>query len=130
MTDFAWPDPQGLLDDLEEYFAEEGATLHIARREDFIAGLERARSAHHYDPQASVHHLAALIFDRVSTRHPLLDGDKRLAWQSAVVFLGLNGQYLDAPEVAAFEIGMAVIKRERPVEDLAVFFAEYCIEDG
>lgn len=130
MTDLTWPDPQALLDDLAEYFEEEGLTLQVVRRDDFEAGLERARLASDYDEGASVFTLAALMFEGVATRHPLVDGNKRLAWQSAVTFLVLNGRYLDAPEVAAFEAGMAVIRRETGPEALAGFFEAHAIAAG
>lgn len=127
MSDLVWPDPQGLLDDLAEYFEEVGQSLVLTDRDGFTAGLNRAQLAAGYDKDATLFILAALMFDGVSTRHPLVDGNKRLAWQSAVTFMGLNDWYLDAPERASFEIGMAVIKRDRPVEDLAAFFQSYAI---
>ena len=127
MTDLVWPDPRALIDDLAEYFEEAGETLRIRQPDDLAAGIERARLARDYDPDATLCTLAALIFDGVSTRHPLVDGNKRLAWQSAVVFLGLNGLYLDAPEVAAFEIGMAVIRHEQTTDDLARFFEAHVV---
>ncbi len=69
--------------------------------------------------------LAVLIFDGIATRHPLVDGRKHLAWVSAVSFLILNGLYLDAPERASFTIGMAMISKEKTVQDLSAFFAEH-----
>lgn len=127
MSEPVWPDPQGLLDYLTEYMIAEGQSLQLARRDDFLAGLDRARSAYGYEPDSTLTHLAALIFDGVATRHPLVDGNKRLAWFSSVSFLILNGKHLDAPEVASFDIGMAVIAKEKTVEDLAAFFEEFCI---
>ena len=128
MIEPIWPDPQALLDDLAEYMAEEGQTLQLTRRDDFLAGLDRARAALGYQPDATLAHLAALIFDGIATRHPLVDGNKRLAWLSAVSFLILNGIHLDAPERASYDIGMAVIAKTRTVADLAAFFTEFAIE--
>jgi len=128
VTGTVWPDPRGILDDLVEYFAEEGETLQVRDPDGVSAGIDRARTAAGYQPDASAFTLAALIFEGVSTRHPLVDGNKRLAWQSAVTFLGLNGWYLDAPEVASFEIGMAVIEHRQPVAALAAFFERQAIE--
>lgn len=42
-------------------------------------------------------------------------------------FLELIGRHLDAPEVAAFEAGMAVIRREFPVEDLTAFLERWSV---
>ena len=125
MTAPVWPDPQSLLDGLSEYMESEGQRMQVARHDDFLAGLERARLAYDYTPDATLADLAALIFDGIATRHPLVDGNKRLAWVSAVSFLILNGVYLDAPERASYAIGMAVIAKEKTVEDLAAFFTEH-----
>ncbi|MEM7745807.1 MAG: Fic family protein [Pseudomonadota bacterium] len=105
----------------------QGADLKVRAPDDVIAGFERARSAHQYEPDASPFHLAALMFEGITTRHPLVDGNKRLGWLGAVVFLDLNGWYLDAPEVASFEIGMAVIEHREPLDALAAFFERYAI---
>ena len=70
---------------------------------------------------------AAVLFDGVPARPALLNGNERLAWQSLTVFLALNDLYLDAPEQAAFEIGMAVITKDRTVDDPAAFIGRYAL---
>ncbi|MEM7177078.1 MAG: Fic family protein [Pseudomonadota bacterium] len=125
MTDYIWPEPDGILAYLRDLMAGTGATLQVASHDDLIAGFDRARTAHQYQPEAPPHHLAALLFDGIATRHALVDGNKRLAWLGAVVFLDLNGVYLDAPEQASFDIGMAVIARTQTTDDLAAFFQTY-----
>ena len=128
MSDYVWPDPQGILAYLSDLMARDGAALKVRSKDDLEAGFARARTALDYTPGATPFHLAALMFDGIATRHPLVDGNKRLAWLGAVVFLDLNGWYLDAPEVASFEIGMEVIGRTKTTEDLAAFFRQYAIE--
>nr|WP_285672036.1 Fic family protein [Limibaculum sp. NKW23] len=108
--------------------ARHGAELQIRSPDDLFAGFDRARLAQQYAPDASPHHLAALMFEGIATRHPLVDGNKRLAWLAAVVFLDLNGVYLDAPEQAAFAAGMAVIGGADP-ETLETFFAAHGIAE-
>lgn len=49
----------------------------------------------------------ALLHSLVSN-HGLVDGDKRLGWQAAVVFLWINGQDVDAPEDDAFDLVVSV----------------------
>ena len=128
MSDYVWPDPQGILAYLSDLMARDGAELKVRAPEDLAAGFARAQTALDYTDDATPFHLAALMFDGIATRHPLVDGNKRLAWLGAVVFLDLNGWYLDAPEVASFEIGMEVIGRTRTVEDLAAFFERYSVD--
>jgi len=124
---YLWPDPQALLDDLEELFQEHGQTLVVRAPDDLTAGFERAKTCAGYEPEAGAAKIAAILFDGVATRHALLDGNKRLAWQSLTVFLALNDRYLDAPEQAAFEIGMGVITKDRTVDDLAAFVERYVV---
>ncbi|QFZ16727.1 type II toxin-antitoxin system death-on-curing family toxin [Saccharothrix syringae] len=47
---------------------------------------------------------AAVLMQSVLRNHPLVDGNKRLGWMSAFVFLGLNGLDLDAPEDDAYDL--------------------------
>jgi death-on-curing protein len=124
---YVWPDPRALLDDLEELFQEHGRTLVVRAPDDLTAGFERAKTFAADEPEAGAAKIAAILFDGVATRHALLDGNKRLAWQSLTVFLALNDLYLDAPEQAAFEIGMGVITKDRTVDDLAAFVETYVV---
>ncbi len=121
---FEWPDLTALLDDFEEYFEDIGQTLKIADMNDLEAGFDRARNALNYLPEADAAQLAALIFDGVATRHALIDGNKRLAWQGMTTFLDMNDIWFDAGELEAAEIALAVVGRQATVEDLARFIRE------
>jgi len=46
--------------------------------------------------------------DSLVGNHALVDGNKRLAWAAAAVFLWINGHNLDAPEDGAFDLMIAV----------------------
>jgi len=56
----------------------------------------------------SVHLKAAVLLESIVRNHPLVDGNKRLGWLATVVFLGLNGIDLDAPDDSAYELVMAM----------------------
>jgi death-on-curing protein len=51
---------------------------------------------------------AAVLLESLMRNHPLVDGNKRLGWMSVVVFLGLNGLELDAPEDDAYDLVIGV----------------------
>ena len=106
MSRFEWPDLRALLDDFAEYLGESGAQLVVVSPGDLEAGVERARLAEQYDADLAACDQGALLFDGVATRHALLDGNKRLAWQAMTTFLLLNGLYLDAPEREAAGFGV------------------------
>lgn len=56
---------------------------------------------------------AAALLDSLVRNHALLDGNKRLGWLATVVFLGLNGCDLQAPDDDAFALVMAVARGEQ-----------------
>jgi len=51
---------------------------------------------------------AAALLHSLARNHPLVDGNKRLAWLSTYVFLAKNGVELDAEEDAAYDFVIAV----------------------
>ena len=82
------------LDQLREH-----GGLHGIRDENTLeSALARARSKWAYDGIEDLPTLAAAYGYGLATSHPYRDGNKRIAFLSMVVFLGLNGWDLDAPE--------------------------------
>ncbi|MEM8590702.1 MAG: type II toxin-antitoxin system death-on-curing family toxin [Pseudomonadota bacterium] len=130
MSTYIWPDNQAILDDFADYFSEIGQELQIVSKDDLQAGFDRVRNAFGDKPDADAAELAALIFESVSSRHALVDGNKRLAWQAMTVFLDMNGVWFDAPEKASFDIAMAVVEHTKTVEHLAEFIREHTSTEG
>lgn len=46
--------------------------------------------------------------ESIVRNHPLVDGNKRLGWNSAVIFLGLGGVFIEAPDDEAYDLVIAV----------------------
>lgn len=51
---------------------------------------------------------AAALLHSLAGNHPLVDGNKRLAWLATYVFLAKNGLVLDADDDVAFELVVGV----------------------
>jgi death-on-curing protein len=51
---------------------------------------------------------AAVLLESLTRNHALVDGNKRIGWLAAVVFLRLNGLTLDAPDDEAYDLVIAV----------------------
>ena len=51
---------------------------------------------------------AAVLLESIVRDHPLVDGNKRLSWVAVVVFYGLNGLALRAPEDPAYDLVIVV----------------------
>jgi death-on-curing protein len=60
------------------------------------------------DAYPTAHGKAAALLHSLCSNHGLIDGNKRLAWATAAVFLWINGYDLDAPEDGAFDLVIAV----------------------
>ncbi|KQP97502.1 MULTISPECIES: type II toxin-antitoxin system death-on-curing family toxin [unclassified Rathayibacter] len=60
------------------------------------------------DAYPSLFEKAAVLLESIVRNHPLVDGNERLGWLSAVVFLGLNAVALDAPDDAAYDLVIGV----------------------
>ena len=68
---------------------------------------------------------AAVLLESIVRNHALVDGNKRLGWLATVVFYGLNDVVLDAPDGEAYELVMAVARREPPVKEIAAALATW-----
>lgn len=68
---------------------------------------------------------AAALLDSLVGNHALVDGNKRLGWLAVVVFYGLNDVDLDAPDDPAYELVMAVARREMSIEEIASVLVQW-----
>ena len=62
---------------------------------------------------------AAALLESIVSNHALVDGNKRLGWLAVVVFFGLNGIDLDAPDDPAYDLVMAVARGEPDLDTVA-----------
>lgn len=62
---------------------------------------------------------AAALLESVVGNHALVDGNKRLGWLAVVVFHGLNGVELDAPDDDAYALVVAVASGRMVLSDVA-----------
>ena len=69
--------------------------------------------------------LAAAYGFGITRNHPFVDGNKRAAFASIVVFLGLNGLELDAPAEAATAVILGLAAGELTEEFLARWIADH-----
>jgi death-on-curing protein len=82
------------LDQLREHGGLQGV-----RDENALgSALARARNQWAYESVSDPAALAAAYGYGIAKSHPHRDGNKRIAFLAMVVFLGLNGWDLDAPE--------------------------------
>lgn len=72
----------------------------------------------------SLHTKAAALLHSLVRNHALVDGNKRLGWLAAAVFLDLNGQPPELSDDAAFGLVMSVADGTLDVDEIAERLAE------
>ncbi|MEP6630830.1 MAG: type II toxin-antitoxin system death-on-curing family toxin [Lapillicoccus sp.] len=68
---------------------------------------------------------AAVLLESVVSNHPLVDGNKRLAWLATVVFYGLNGETLGAPDDDAYDLVIAMASGQLGYREAAAVLARW-----
>ncbi len=72
------------------------------------------------DAYPTIHEKAAALLHSLAKNHPLVDGNKRLAWAATIVFLYVNGHDVVAGDDEAYDFVIAVADGSRgDVADLA-----------
>jgi death-on-curing protein len=92
------------LDQLREH----GGLRGIRDENALESALARARNKWAYESISDPAVLAAAYGYGLATNHPYHDGNKRIAFLAMVIFLGLNGWDLEAPEADVVAIMLAL----------------------
>ncbi|HEX6985079.1 MAG TPA: type II toxin-antitoxin system death-on-curing family toxin [Planctomycetaceae bacterium] len=71
--------------------------------------------------------VAAVYMYHLAQNHAFVDGNKRVAAVSAIVFLALNGRDLDAPDDELENLVLSVARGETRKEEIANFLRRYCV---
>lgn len=66
---------------------------------------------------------AAALLESIVRNHPLADGNERLGWLSVVVFCGLNGWEVEAPDDAVYRLVVAVAEGALEWKEIAAELA-------
>ena len=87
------------------------------------SALARPENLAHYD-EPSVFELAAAYAYGLARNHPFVDGNKRIAFVTAVLFLEKNGQGFAASEVEATMTFLRLAAGEIEESELAAWFRD------
>jgi len=102
---------------------EHGGLIGIRDENALESALARAKQRWAYESGSSLPRLAASYAFGISSNHPFRDGNKRVAFLSAAIFLGLNGYDLVAPEDEVVETMLALASGKLSEEALTEWFA-------
>ena len=98
---------------------EHGGLLGIRDENALESALARPRQRWLYEPDSDLAGLAAGYVFGICTSHPFRDGNKRISFLAAVVFLELNGLDFVAPGDEVVETIMALASGKLDEESLA-----------
>jgi death-on-curing protein len=102
-----------------EALAEHGGREGIRDESLLDSALARPRNLLAYGKGPDLARLAAAYAVAVARNHPFADGNKRAAFLSVGLFLGLNGYRLTADKVEATRVMLSVASGEFPEEGFA-----------
>jgi death on curing protein len=114
-----WIDKEALILLHAESLAEHGG-LEGLRDEGLLdSALARPLNVHAYEEVTDIAGLAAAYGVGVARNHPFADGNKRAAFLSVGLFVGLNGQRLVADKADAIRVMLAVAAGELSESEFA-----------
>jgi death on curing protein len=124
MSEPRWLDIDIVLDFHAEQLALFGGADGLRDRGLLESALARPINKFTYG-EADLAVLAAAYGFGIARNHPFVDGNKRTALASMIVFLGLNRIDLDAPQEAATAIVLGLAAGEVAEDVLARWIAEH-----
>lgn len=100
---------------------EHGGLIGLRDENALESALARARQRWHYAEGTDIAELAAAYMYGLCSNHPFQDGNKRVSFLAAVVFLGLNGYTFKATDDDVVAKTLALAAREISEVDLATW---------
>jgi death-on-curing protein len=127
MNEPNWVDRQVLLAIQSELLNRFGGLAGIRDEGLLDSAINKPKNLFAYG-QPTVFELAASYAMGLVKNHPFLDGNKRIRFMAAYVFLGANGWSLEATEEEAVLETLALAAGERAEVDYAAWLARNSVE--
>ena len=91
--------------------------------------LSKPQQLYNYKPESTLFDLATAYSFGLAKNHPFVDGNKRIAFTIAAVFLELNGQVLNAPEAEVVVFFKALASGDLSEEALSQWLSDRSSDD-
>ena len=127
MNEPNWVDRQVLIAIQSELLNRFGGLAGIRDEGLLDSAINKPKNLFAYG-QPTVFELAASYATGLVKNHPFLDGNKRIGFMAAYVFLGANGWSLEATEEEAVLETLALAAGERAEADYAAWLARNSVE--
>lgn len=119
MKEPAWLLPEAVIVVQEMQIARFGGSGGLRDAGLLESALARPVNKHAYDPEATVFDLAAAYAFGLARNHPFVDGNKRIAFAAAAIFLSENGYELAPEKMGALETILKLAAGELEEDELA-----------
>lgn len=125
MKEPVWIPEDAILTIQENMLARFGGLSGLRDHGLLLSALERPRNRFAY-ASPTLYELAAEYTAGIVKNHPFLDGNKRVGFMAAYIFLGMNGLSMSAPEeeVVVYTLGLAAGEIE--AHDYAAWLERSC----
>jgi death-on-curing protein len=127
MNEPNWVDRQVMIAIQSELLNRFGGLAGIRDEGLLDSAINKPKNLFAYG-QPTVFELAASFATGLVKNHPFLDGNKRIGFMAAYVFLGANGWSLEATEEEAVLETLALAAGERAEADYAAWLARNSVE--
>jgi death-on-curing protein len=127
MNEPNWVDRQVLIAIQSELLNRFGGLAGIRDEGLLDSAINKPKNLFAYG-QPTIFELAASFATGLVKNHPFLDGNKRIGFMAAYVFLGANGWSLEATEEEAVLETLALAAGERAEADYAAWLARNSVE--
>ena len=98
---------------------EHGGLAGVRDENALESALARPRNKWEYNKKSDIADVAAAYGFGIATSHPYRDGNKRIAFLTMLIFLGLNGYSLISPEADVVTTMLAVADNHFSEMDLS-----------
>lgn len=123
MPNVRWVDPHALLMLHEESLSEHGGGRGVRDMGLLESAMLRPQNLASYNPDADITALAASYAYGLAKNHPFVDGNKRAAFLSVGLFLGINGYCLTASPIDAIQAVLALAGGDMTEDEFAQWVA-------
>jgi len=119
-----WLDLELLLAVHEMLLARYGGSTGIREKNLLESELDRPKNLFIYE-QKGIFDLAASYAEGITNNHPFIDGNKRSACMSAILFLETNGYFFEASEESAVEMVLGLSTKKISRDDFARWLKDF-----
>ena len=105
---------------------EHGGLIGLRDENALESALARARQHWVYEPETDLPRLAAEYAFGIVRNHPFQDGNERVVFLAAVIFLRLNGLKLESPEEEAVTNTVALAAGDLDGDQFAAWIRSRC----